>query len=247
MLSLTFWVWLLSLSITFPRFIPVVACVRTSILFMAEWCNNYGESWLRTKAERDVLPQGVSLWQRDYSFWEEADTGAALKAEWRLLFYKRHFHLQGKSPSLCQEEKGDSVSKEGNDFNLHWNQALVFCTFPGNLPTLVPSPHICRPPPLPPEHLLSLDGNGILKVPWTASRSNQSILREINPQYIHWKDCCWSWRSSTLATWCQEPTHWKRSWCWERLTARGEGGSRRWDGWVASATQWTWIWENSGR
>ena len=208
MLSLTFWVWLLSLSITFPRFIPVVACVRASFLFMAEWCNNYGESQLRTKAERDVLPQGVSLWQRDYSFWEEADTEAALKAEWRLLFYKRHLHLQGKSPSLCQEEKGDSVSKEGNDFNLHWNQALAF---PGNLPTLVPSPHIRRLPPLPPEHLLSLDGNGILKVPWTASRSNQSILREINPEYIHWKDCCWSWHSSTLATWCQEPTHWKRS------------------------------------
>ena len=129
MLSLTFWVWLLSLGITFPRFIPVVACVRAPFLFMAEWCNNYGESQLRTKAERDVLPQGVSLWQRGYSFWEEADTGAALKAEWRLLFHKRRLHLQGKSPSLYQEEKGDSVSKEGNDFSLHWNQALFSALF----------------------------------------------------------------------------------------------------------------------
>ena len=47
---------------------------------------------------------------------------------------------------------------------------------------------------------------------------------------IHWKDWCWSWSSSTLATWCEEPTHWKRPWCWERLRAEEEG-SRRWDDW----------------
>ena len=41
-------------------------------------------------------------------------------------------------------------------------------------------------------------------------------------QSIHWKDCYWSWSSSTLATWGEEPTHWKRPWCWERLRARGE-------------------------
>ena len=40
---------------------------------------------------------------------------------------------------------------------------------------------------------------------------------------IHWKDWCWSWSSNTLATWCVEPTHWKRLWCWERLKAGGEG------------------------
>ena len=40
---------------------------------------------------------------------------------------------------------------------------------------------------------------------------------------IHWKDWCWSWNSNTLATWCEELTHWKRPWCWERLKARGEG------------------------
>ena len=38
---------------------------------------------------------------------------------------------------------------------------------------------------------------------------------------IHWKDCCW--RSNPLATWCEQPTHWKRPWCWERLKAKGEG------------------------
>ena len=55
---------------------------------------------------------------------------------------------------------------------------------------------------------------------------------------IHWKDWCWSWSASILATWCEEPTHWKRPWCWERLRAGGEVGGRRWDGWMASLTQW---------
>ena len=53
--------------------------------------------------------------------------------------------------------------------------------------------------------------------------------------------------SNTLATWCEEPTHWKRPWCWDRLRARGEGGNRGWDGWMVSPTQWTWTWENSRR
>ena len=71
----------------------------------------------------------------------------------------------------------------------------------------------------------------LLRVPWTAKRSNQSILKEINLN-IHWKDWCWS--SNTLATWCEEMTLWKRPWCWERLKAGGEGGDRGWDGWMAS-------------
>ena len=33
----------------------------------------------------------------------------------------------------------------------------------------------------------------------------------------------------------------KRPWCWERLRA-GEGDDRGWDGWMASPTQWTWVW-----
>ena len=40
---------------------------------------------------------------------------------------------------------------------------------------------------------------------------------------IHWKDWCWSWNSNTLATWCEELTHWKRTWCWKRLKAGGKG------------------------
>ena len=49
-----------------------------------------------------------------------------------------------------------------------------------------------------------------------------------------------------LATWCEGLTHWKRPWCWERLKAGGEGNNRGWDGWMASPTQWVWVWVNSG-
>ena len=83
----------------------------------------------------------------------------------------------------------------------------------------------------------------LLRVPWTTRRSSQSILKHISPN-IHWKDWCWSWNSNTLATWCEELTHLKRPWCWERLKA-GEGDDRG-DGWMASPTQWTWVWVNSG-
>ena len=62
---------------------------------------------------------------------------------------------------------------------------------------------------------------------------------------VHWKDWCWSWKSNPLATWCEELTHLKRPRCWERLKAGG-GDDRGWDGWMASLTQWTWVWVNSG-
>ena len=63
---------------------------------------------------------------------------------------------------------------------------------------------------------------------------------------VHWKDWCWSWYSNNFATSCEELTHWKSPWCWERLRARGEGDDRGWDGWMASRTQGTWVWVNSG-
>ena len=84
----------------------------------------------------------------------------------------------------------------------------------------------------------------LLRVPWTARRLNQSILKEISSKY-HWKDWCWSWNSNTLAIWCEELTHWKRPWSWERLRAGGKGDDRGWDGWMASPTRWTWVWVNS--
>jgi len=81
----------------------------------------------------------------------------------------------------------------------------------------------------------------LLRIPWTARRFNQSILKEISPG-CHWKDWCWSWNSNILATWWEELTHMKRPWCWERLKAGREGNDRGWNGWMASQTQWTWVW-----
>jgi len=59
---------------------------------------------------------------------------------------------------------------------------------------------------------------------WTDAFNQFPIVERTD----HWKDWCWS--SNTLATWCEELTHWKRPWCWERLKAKGEGVGRRWDG-----------------
>ena len=84
----------------------------------------------------------------------------------------------------------------------------------------------------------------LLRVPSTARGSNQSILKEISPEYSL-KDWCWSWNSNTLASWCKEPTHWKRSWCWKKLKAEGEGNDRGWGGWMASPTWCTWVWASS--
>ena len=85
----------------------------------------------------------------------------------------------------------------------------------------------------------------LLSVPWTARRSNQSILKEISPG-CSLKDWFWSWNSNTLAISCEELTHLKRSWYWEGLGAGGEGDNRGWDGWMASLTRWTWVWVDSG-
>ena len=84
----------------------------------------------------------------------------------------------------------------------------------------------------------------LLRLPWTARRSNRSIERSVLG--VHWKDWCWSWNSTTLATSCKELTHWKRPWCWEGLGAGGEGDNRGCDGWMASPTRWAWVWVISG-
>ena len=61
-----------------------------------------------------------------------------------------------------------------------------------------------------------------------------------------WREWCWSWNSSTLATSCEVLTHLKRPWCWERLKAGGEGDDKEWDGWMASPARWTRVWAGSG-
>ena len=84
----------------------------------------------------------------------------------------------------------------------------------------------------------------LLRVPWTARRSNQSILKEISPE-CSLEGLMLKLKLQYLAIWCEELTHWKRPWCWERLKAGGKGDDRGYDGWIASPTQWTWIWVNS--
>ena len=85
----------------------------------------------------------------------------------------------------------------------------------------------------------------LLRVPWTARRSNQSILKEISPEYSL-ERLILKLKLQYLATWCEELTHLKRPWCWERLKAGVEGDDRGWDGWMASPTWWPWIWVSSG-
>ena len=77
----------------------------------------------------------------------------------------------------------------------------------------------------------------LLRVPWNARRSNQSILKErlilkLKFQYF--------------GHLIEELTHWKRPWCWEGLKMEGEGDDREWDGWMASLTWYTWVWVGSG-
>ena len=87
----------------------------------------------------------------------------------------------------------------------------------------------------------------LLRVSWTARRSNQSILKEINPEY--------SLEGLMLKLNLQYFGHLigsadsleKRPWCWERLKAEGEEGDRGWDGWMTSPTEWTWIRTDSGK
>ena len=79
----------------------------------------------------------------------------------------------------------------------------------------------------------------LLRVPWTARRSNKSILKEISP------GC--SLEGMMLKLKLQYFGHlMRRLWCWEGLGAGGEGDDRGWDGWMASPTWWTWVWLNSG-
>ena len=82
----------------------------------------------------------------------------------------------------------------------------------------------------------------LLSVPWTTRRSNHLILKEINSEYSLEGLML---KLQTLSTWCEELTHLKGPWCWERLEAGGEGDDRGWGGWMASPTQWTWVWASS--
>ena len=84
----------------------------------------------------------------------------------------------------------------------------------------------------------------LLRVPWTARRSNHYILKEISPEYSL-EGQMLKLKLQYLTTWCEQLTHWKRTWCWERLKAGGEWDNREWGGWITSLTRWTWVWASS--
>ena len=79
----------------------------------------------------------------------------------------------------------------------------------------------------------------LLRVPWTARRSNESILKEISPKYSL-EGLMPKLKLQYFGHLMWELTHWKTPWCWERLKAGG-GDDRGWDGWKASLTQWKWV------
>ena len=86
--------------------------------------------------------------------------------------------------------------------------------------------------------------NQIMRVPWTARRSNQSILKEISPEYSL-EGLMLKLKLQNFGHLMEELTYWKRPWCWERLKVGGEGDDRGWDGWMASPIWWTWVWASS--
>ena len=87
----------------------------------------------------------------------------------------------------------------------------------------------------------------LFRVPWTARRSNQSILEEISLWVFFGRNDA---KAETPILWPPHAKSWligkERLWCWEGLGAGGEGDDRGWDGWMASLTRWIWVWVNSG-
>ena len=84
----------------------------------------------------------------------------------------------------------------------------------------------------------------LLRVPWTARRSSQSILKEISPEYSL-EGLMRKLKLQYFGHLMQRTDSWKRPWCWGGLKVGGEGDDRGWDGWMASSTQWTWVWVGS--
>ena len=85
----------------------------------------------------------------------------------------------------------------------------------------------------------------LLRVPWTARRSNKSILKEISPEYPL-EGLMLKLKLQSFSHLIQRTESLEKTWCWEGLGAGGEGDDRGWDGWMASLTRWTWVSMNSG-
>ena len=84
-----------------------------------------------------------------------------------------------------------------------------------------------------------------LRVPWTARTFNQSILREISPEYSS-EGPMPKLKLQYFGHLMQRTDSLEKTRCWERLKVGGEGDDRGWDGWMKSQTQWMWVWVNSG-
>ena len=85
----------------------------------------------------------------------------------------------------------------------------------------------------------------LLRVPWSARISNQSILKEISPG-CSLQGLMLKLKLQYFGHLVEELILWKRPWCWEGLGAGGEGYDRGWDGWMASPIRWAWVWVDSG-
>ena len=86
----------------------------------------------------------------------------------------------------------------------------------------------------------------LLRVPWTARRSNQPILKEISPEYSL-EGLMLKLKLQYFGHLMQRTDSLENTQFWERLKAGREGGDRGWSVWMASSTQWTWVWADSGR
>ena len=84
----------------------------------------------------------------------------------------------------------------------------------------------------------------LLRVPWTARRSNQSILKEIRPE-ISLEGMMLKLKLQYSGHLMRRVDSLEKTWCWEGLRAWGEEDDRGWDGWMASRTRWMWVWVNS--
>ena len=72
-----------------------------------------------------------------------------------------------------------------------------------------------------------------------AESQAKPILKEINPKYLL-NGLMLKLKLQYLAAWCEELTHWKRLWCWERLRAEREGGDKGWNDWMDMSLSKLW-------
>ena len=86
---------------------------------------------------------------------------------------------------------------------------------------------------------------GLLRVPWTSRRSNQSILKEITPKYSL-EGLMLKLKLQYFGHLMRRTDSLEKTLMLEKTEGRRRRDDKGWDGWMASPTQWTWVWINSG-